>query len=447
VSRRALLISYEPAHFVELARVARLLKASGTWEPVFYFAKMYADTPGRIEVCRSEGWSVRGEPEAAPATEPRLSIVESLVRAVPSRLKKLADWPWRYRAFRGLLHAAAAHAGSVLDEVRPALVVLPEDNVDHLTPVMVKVAAARGIPTVIVPFTVANHLEPAEAFFGNPAYTLGRIGRALFARYPWWIAEHRGAQLVRMPVPEALALQHSGYAPPQPWILNSGDARAIAVESEAMHAHYRACGLPASQLVLTGALYDDVLAAATRDADETHRELGLDARPVFLCALPPDQIATRPPGTCAYATHEDLVRAWIDTLVRDDVQVVVSLHPRTPAGAVQFVEGLGAKLAQIDVARLIPMCDVYVSSASATIRMAIACGKPVINYDVYRYDYTDYAGVPGVFTMTSHDEFATTVARLAKDRSETTASVMQRWANLDGRAGERMLALFESLVE
>ncbi len=35
---------------------------------------------------------------------------------------------------------------------------------------------------------------------------------------------------------------------------------------------------------------------------------------------------------------------------------------------------------------LVPLCSLYVASVSATIRWAIACGKPVVNYDVYRFE-------------------------------------------------------------
>jgi hypothetical protein len=457
--RRALLICYEPSHFIELRRVARLLAASGTWEPVMYFAKTYPDTAERATYCTAEGWSVRVEapepttthPPAPPKTSPARSAFRALPEPIQRPVHRVFNITGRYAAARFALQAAADHAIDVLAEECASLVVLPEDNVDHRTSVMVKTAAARRIPSVIVPFTIANELEPAEAYYGNPAYTLGPLERMLFAGHPEWIVEHRGAQLVRMPVLEALALERMGYAPPRPWILNSGFADAIAVESDAMLAHYRACRLPESQLVVTGALYDDDLAAAIRDRERTRTELGLDRRPVTLCALPPDQLATRTSDQCEFAAYEDLVRAWITTLCRRDVQVVVSLHPRTRAADVAFVEALGARIANLDVARLIPACDVYAASASATIRMAIACGKPVINYDVYRYHYTDYVGVPGVFTMQSREEFQAIVEQLASNptaRADAAAKqrgVMERWGRLDGRAGERMLALFDRL--
>lgn len=464
--RRALLISFEPAHFTELRRVARLLQASGRWDPVIYFAKSHADTPGKVEICRSQGWGVRVEPTAletpeaeSQATQSRRSYVQSVLRPLPEPLKqplrRARRFFNRYPTYKSILRAAAVRARAVLAEERTRLVVLPEDNLEHLTSVFVREASALGAPTVIVPFTVANALEPAEAYFGNPAYTLSGISGAMFARmYPQWVVRHRGQRLVRIPVMEALALQRMGYAPPQPWILNSGYAAAIAVESEAMMAHYRACALPEGQLVLTGALYDDELHAAGRRAADVRRSLGLDSRPMVLCALAPDDgIPFRRPGQCEFPDHVSLVRGWINALCsRKEFQTVVSLHPRTAREPLAFIETMGAKIAPMSVAEAIPACDLYVASGSATIRMAIACGKPVVNYDVYRYRYTDYVGVPGVIHLDSLPAFEAALEKLAREpvAFEALASaqqgVMAKWGVLDGHSGERMLALFERLT-
>jgi len=463
--RRALLISFEPAHFVELRRVAKLLHASGVWEPVVYFAKSFSDTPAKIQICRAEGWAVRVEeapmeslPEGSgPPPKSWRAHVQAALRPLPEPakepLRRFRRQLRRYPVYKAILRAAAARAANVLREERASLLVLPEDNLEHLTPVFVREAARLGVATAIVPFTVANALEPAQSYYGNPSYTLGTASSFFMRLYPQWVIAHRGARLVRLPILEALAMERMGYGPPQPWILNSGYADAIAVESDAMLAHYRACNLPESQLAPTGALYDDVLAEAMREAPKLRQELGLDARPIFLCALPPDQFKMALPGPCEFSTHVDLAREWISTLcAHPEVQVVVSLHPRTSAAEMAFLEGLGARIAPVDIARLIPLSDIFVASVSATIRMAIACGKPVINYDVYRYRYTDYSGVPSVLTMETLDEFRAAVARLAKDpaaRAAATAqqrAIMETWARLDGRAGERMLALFDRLV-
>ncbi len=67
---------------------------------------------------------------------------------------------------------------------------------------------------------------------------------------------------------------------------------------------------------------------------------------------------------------------------------------------------LGVRLVTDDIARLIPLCDVFVASVSATISMALACGKPVVNYDVYRFRYDDFEGVPDLHTFENRSEFA-----------------------------------------
>jgi hypothetical protein len=102
---------------------------------------------------------------------------------------------------------------------------------------------------------------------------------------------------------------------------------------------------------------------------------------------------------------------------------------------------------------LIPLCDYYVASISATIQWAIACGKPVINYDICRYRYTDYLGLKGVLTVEEQDQFLDLLRRMATDsefRNEIAAlqkADAPRWGKLDGKAGQRIVELFHDLIE
>ena len=59
------------------------------------------------------------------------------------------------------------------------------------------------------------------------------------------------------------------------------------------------------------------------------------------------------------------------------------------------------RIAARKTSELVPLCDLYVASVSSTIRWAIACGKPVVNYDVYRYRYTDFISLDGVLIIDS----------------------------------------------
>jgi hypothetical protein len=284
------------------------------------------------------------------------------------------------------------------------------------------------------------------------------LGNRLLARaLPRWAHAHRGRRLVRQPAPRAFALELLGLAPPRPWTVHSGFADRIAVESARMLDLYRAEGVPEHKAALTGALSDDVLAAARAQAAPRRAallaELGLDpARPLVLCALPPDQMGSRA-EVCEYASYADLVAAWTAALAESgDWNVLVTAHPRVRAGEAGVPAHPRLKLVARDIAELVPLADVFVASASATIRWAIACGIPVVNYDVYRYGYKDYVGCRGVLAASGQDEFVGALRSLACDPAARAAAAAAqeaeapRWGMLDGGSGRRVLALFDELA-
>ena len=118
----------------------------------------------------------------------------------------------------------------------------------------------------------------------------------------------------------------------------------------------------------------------------------------------------------------------------------------------RHLESERIRIGPSDTASLIAMGDLFVASVSSTIRWAIAAGKPVVNYDVYRYRYDDYVEVPGVLILEEQTEFADTMRRLTTDPAYLAEialrqqSVARSWGVLDGDAGRRMIALFESLL-
>ena len=248
--------------------------------------------------------------------------------------------------------------------------------------------------------------------------------------------------------------------PPLPWIFNSGYADAVAAESDAMTRYYLSGGLPASQLVPTGSLANDQLAQYREQAPVVRprlmRELGLaPERPVMLVALPPDFLylaGGRP--ECDFQTYKDLLTFWMSTLQEiDGWNIVLSLHPSVDPGTMRYLETDRIKIGPGNTASLVPLCDVFVASVSSTIRWAIACGIPVVNYDVYRYRYSDYLGLPGVQIMEEQQEFCASIRHLttnpsylAEIRQKQQASA-SHWGILDGKAGQRLLALFDTFFE
>jgi hypothetical protein len=310
---------------------------------------------------------------------------------------------------------------------------------------------------VIVPYTVATRREPAEAYYDVTSHRVRGANRVVAAAFPRWVHEHRERKLLRLPAGKLLALEALRLAPPEPWTYLSGFADAIAVESDRMEAQYVREGLPADQLVRTGALYDDILARNLRAAAENRRqvmkEAGLvDDRLLILCALPPDQFScTRPDRE--FASQRALLEFLVDTFNSvPAANVVYRLHPRTSSEEMEFLRERGARILERDTAELVPLCDVFVASVSATIRWAIACGKPVINFDMHRYRYHDFDEAGGVVTIEDKVEFSRVLREIVENEAVYSTLVAQqgrvrtRWANLDEEAASRMSQLFDRLA-
>lgn len=347
----------------------------------------------------------------------------------------------------------------LLEENSIDLVLLPEDNFYYFTNLFVKGIHARGGKAVIVPFTIVNVLEWAEAFKSLPSHDaeilMNRIVAMLF---PQWCYRHKGKLMV-MPPQQVLSNEALGVAPPIPWLINSGRADAIAAESLFMARYYRRAGIPEAKIRFTGALADDVLHRTLVEAESRraalYRELALPSeRPMILCALPPNQLAGDGRPLCQFGDYLELLAAFVEPLERlaDEYNIVVSLHPRITPAQARVLEGRRLRVSRHSVAELIPLSCIYVACCSATIRLAISCGVPVVNYDVFVYDYDDFKQVPGVVTLERQEEYVAAIERLAREPGhyarlrELQLEFAREQAILDGKAGQRLLELFESLM-
>jgi len=513
----ALIGVWIPSHFREMLRVATLLAASSGPAPLMVLMASYAGWEKDADRCRAAGIAVLTADEfwreldpdaaapaplaavaaqaetgemphargAAGAAKRALWSAARAARAVPVKgaagkalraalvpLGPLVRW-----SLLGAFAAAARAAPGLLPSnivmqralVRAlprflaargvALLVLPEDNFLYGTNAWVRAVHASGGAAVIVPFTIANVRELAESLYHSPLYdgdTL--LNAAVAAAFPRWSHRHKDKRLVLAPE-HVVASEALNIAPPVPWLINSGATDAIAVESEYLAQYYRRAGIPQRQLRVTGSLSEDVAYGALQEADARREALYAElrlppARPMLLCALPPNQLGGAGRPGCDFTDYGTLQRFFVQPLaaLASTHDVVVSPHPRIPIEEARRIESAGVRVSTRDVAELIPLASIYVASCSATIRLAVACGIPVVNYDVYRYDYEDYKGIPGVIATQEKDAYAAAVERLARDRAEhervraAQAAFAAREMRLDGRAGERLLALFDELT-
>ncbi|MDH4455368.1 MAG: hypothetical protein QE570_19550 [Verrucomicrobiota bacterium] len=444
---KVIFVAYIRTHFVALLPHAEWLRSQGH-RVAFYFAQTYngfledaaalkqlgiggiEKGGGEIGTSERSLWRGRREPVSVPS-------------------RSFASCAFAFRDVDRFYQA-------LLVRLAPHLLVLPEENVSYLSNLLVRQAHVHSIPTVIMPYTIDNPVEAAEAYYLRRRFLVRPGLRVMFARkYPQWVFEHKGASVLRLPFRAAATMQWMGFAPPDPWKNTCSFADAVAVECKALSRLHVRAGLPLSKLHIIGSSTLDRMAAIQREAETLKarllQDLGLPVdKPVFLAAIPPDQFNTVRPG-CEFTHHAEVLAFWMNTLAATGWNVIVNLHPHLNPHQVQLGDHPNVRLCVRPVAELLPLCDVFVACISATIRWAIAAAKPVLNHDFYRYGYDDYRSVPGVVHMNTRAEFSHEVAQFAASESHrenlrrSQAEVAADWGSLDEKGGQRLLELFNLL--
>jgi hypothetical protein len=442
--------------FVEPFRLAKLLAREGM-EPIFTFAFDHWTADSFAQECDRAGIPVH-KPRQLTGVWNRLS--SKLIWLTRGLHHRWGWWGAHFLAELLDLRTSLARVNAAFDTLHPDLLVMSIDLAGYDTGAYVKVAHQRGCRVLLISSIMSIGLDTAEVYYHNRDYHVRGCTRRWLARaFPHWLLTHRGRDILRCPPGRVLAMELLRIAPPKPWLFNSSWADAFNMESDGMCEYYAAAGIPREQMVVTGSTSDDVMAAAQAQMVERRenlcRSLGLPAdRPLILTALPPDFL-DQPGGRpeCDFREYGALVDFWMKTCCSvPGHNVIIALHPSVPpADAVKF-ERYGARVAPLNTAELVPLCDVFVASISSTIRWAIACGKPVVNYDVYRYRYTDFIGIEGVLTFEEQDEFVSVIRRITSDPAyameirQKQVAVASLWGRLDGKSGQRMVDLVRRLL-
>jgi hypothetical protein len=325
---------------------------------------------------------------------------------------------------------------------------IPEDIVGKVWPVAIAAGHDRGVPTLVLPYTLANRDEAIQGLKGLPEFQTVN-NRVAATWYPRWRYSDNTVDLVRLPSPHIFAHEELGIAPRDPWMMNSGYADKILVDSPASLEYFRAGGIPIEQMATVGSVSQDRIFEQRRNRDESlqalRQQLGLSSKkPLLLISGCPNQLSA-PVPFCEFATIEDVARFVGDSVapLAEHYHLVVRPHPNF-AEFGRMLEPFGIKSTLAPTASLVPLADVFIAFASATIRWAIACAIPTVNYDVFHYRYGDFAAAKGVASVTGADTFRTLVQTLTPGAaplqvmSEHAQRDSARWSAMDGRGVARI---------
>lgn len=458
---KALIVVHNPTWFTELSQLAEALRRSPGREVATYVADYGHPSMDDIaSASRVRGIRCYLEADLHPSRRRRGPgvLLSKLARRTIGRqgTSELTDLLDSFLSLR----EARAHARAIARLERPDVAVLGGDMPGYSTSAFIRGFHDECVPSVLVSSTMSNGLEQAEVYGGAPLHHADSRWQARLAArvFPHWVKTHKGLRILYSRPGRILAMEMLGFSPPNPWVFNSGYADAIAMESEAMVDYYVEAGLPRSNMVLTGSPSDDAMARNVENAAalraQLYAELGLPpGKPMLLVALVPDFLyVTGGRPQCDFKTYPELVDFFLGSLAEQSTyNVVVALHPSVKPETMRHLERDAMRIATRRTAQLVPLCDVYVASISSTIRWAIACGKPVLNYDVYRYRYTDFLGVPGVVATEERDEYRHLIRRFAtepqfvEDLRRRQQSVAHRWGRLDGGSTRRLIGLLDRM--
>lgn len=382
---------------------------------------------------------------AAMLFQPMRSVLPAVMQRVdghasPGELTRL-------QKLREALAEQLAAARAVLSAAQPAAMVACEDGISAALAVHTA-ARQAAIPVVVVPYGygVRRDLEialDAKAAHGELITASGRWGGLIQSYAPQWLKTGHHAGALMYPEAYILAAESLGITLRDAWIIHGGHADRICVESEQMKRAYLAEGVPEQKLALTGTPYCDVM---VRAAERNPAALAAVRQPRridpggtrVLVSWPPNYHGDRA-AFSEFATYREMsltVLGWLSRQPR--CAVTVSLHPATLAADRAALVENGVRLTDDYVIELIPQHDVFVTYFSSTIRWAVAAGKPVINFDLYKLGLSVYDAAPGVQSVSSFADFQREVTRLATsdaafaEQAGRQIAVAPEWGTLDG---------------
>lgn len=282
------------------------------------------------------------------------------------------------------------------------LLVICEDNISYGLNLYVTAAKNNNIQTLIFPFTIPNSIEFLEQIKNIDTFKFYRnniLHKIIKRHYSNWITSFQSNNYFKAPIWQILSLELLNIAPKSPWISFNEDLTTVAVESDFMMKHYIKYGISKERLVLTGSLIDDKM------FEVLNYNLKNDniSRLTILCAFPPPQLH----HNSGYKSYDELVNDLINSFkpLLSGHNVVFKMHPRVERKTIDLLLDSGFNVSNRETFELIASCDIYIAFISATIRWALNLNIPIINFDIYNYNYNDFQSIDNVHNVFDITQF------------------------------------------
>lgn len=459
--KKILLVIGVNSFFYHQFSLAQVLCKSGL-TPLLFFDIEYATREYDLKKCDEQGiqYIIGSENKAK---DPGTGFL-SRIKNQGVRIFQKIEYRVFSRFFREWLRSRKVYNAfaNTINENGVGAVVMVSDLVQSDSGIYIKAAHDQNVRVLIIPLYAANYKEAAGHHYNDPKVQISaRRYRFLKnrKRLAKWVIAFHDRYMIRLPLSYILVKEAMGTAPVNPWTINSGDFDIMAVEGEAVKRLYVSSGdFNPSKIVVTGSLSTDKiyhnLLHKENKMNGFYQEYGLDpAKKNLLVAIPPDMFYSRGNQT-EYASYADFVKFWVSHIntLAPLYNILYTIHPSVDKKDHVFFVDLGCGIIHGPTIDYIALFDLYIASISATIQWAALSGIPVINHDIYRYDYDDYRNVAGVLYAVTNEEFKKIIDDfkdydfLAKITARQKAHSSD-WGVLDGRGGERLVSCVKECMQ
>ena len=336
-----------------------------------------------------------------------------------------------------------------------SIALLPDNVVGPIWPPLTKACKKLNIPVMVFPFTICNQEEAVQTLRNNETVWF-KNNPAISRYFPKWRYQHGDIDILRVPFPHIVAHSLLNVVPSDPWHYLSGESDVIAVDSPATYQYFLRSGIAESEMQVTGSLLQDQMAQIKKNKSaksaEILSQLNLDPeKPIFLIGGCPNQFGS----STVYCEFDEMIevsnalREALHPLVTN-FNILVRPHPNF----FEFGELLACDFIRVTdkpTYELIPLSACYLAFASATIRWALFSSVPVINYDIFNYNISEYKNRSGIAEVNTLDGITAQIRQIITDEhhlkkmSEDMADLANHWGVVGGKNIEKITSTIDRL--
>lgn len=345
----------------------------------------------------------------------------------------------------------------VLETFAVDLVLLPKDSVFYTNKFLVSAARRQKISTVLLPYDDASTEQLVDDRAGDHRH-LVKIKKGLedAKAYPKWYIQ-KDDDLICLIEPHMVkAHEQFSLTPAAPWVYNSSKCDFVVFDSQERANRHVKSGAENNKTLVLGWPYQDAVFMPSdeikKERIRVEKEFGFDSdKPLFLLALPPDKFPIlKKVGD--YKTYYELVVRWAGIFINDNrFNCVITLHPSANYSKIRDILGKNVNLVKARTHEMLPLCDVFVVDCSSTSKWALAMGKLVIDYDIYKFNFLYHSKAKGILHVREGWEVEQVLDNYCSGKYSSLCKLIkrkdnaERWGVIDGKATERLNNFFYEL--